>query len=119
MQSSFRSFLVAAALAVGASMAGCNGGSSTTVPPVPVATAPVILVAGSTRTFAGTDSQMYVYASPIPGQSNYTATSTFAGTATISKAAAGAPAAWDVNQTVHYTVTQAAKAGTQALTADT
>jgi hypothetical protein len=119
MQSSLRSFLVAAALAAGASMEGCNGGSSTTVPPVPVATAPVILVAGSTRTFSGSDSQMYVYASPSPGQSNYTATSTFSGTTTISKAAAGAPAAWDVNQTVHYTVTQAAKAGTQALTSDT
>jgi hypothetical protein len=119
MQSFQRAFLVATALATGAVIAGCNGGSSTTVPPVAVATAPVILVAGSTRTFSGSDSQMHVYASPSAGQSNFTAASTFSGTTTISKAAPGAPAAWDVNQTVHYTVTQAAKAGTQALTADT
>ena len=101
-------------------VAACNGGgSSTTVPPVAVATAPVILVAGSRRTFAGTDSQMVVYASPSTGQSNYNAASTFSGTTTISKSAPGAPAAWDVNQTIKYTVTQAAKAGTQALSADT
>lgn len=119
MQPFLRSFAIATAFAAGVSVTGCNGGSSTSVPPVAVATAPVILVAGSQRTFSGTDSQTHVYASPSPGQSNYMSASTFTGTTTIAKAAMGAPAAWDVNQVVHYTITQAAKSGTQSLTADT
>jgi len=110
--------LVAAAFAAGMSLSGCNG-SPTSAAPLPRATAPVILVAGSQRVFSGSDSQTHVYASPAPGQSNYTSASTFTGTTMIAKAASGSPAAWDVNQVVHYTVTQPAKSGTQALTADT
>ncbi len=118
MHVSSRSLLVAAAIGSGVTAAGC-GGSTSVPPPVAVATAPVILVAGSQRVFSGTDSATHVYASPSPGQSNYTSASTFAGTTTISKAAAGAPAAWDVNAVVAYTITQPAKSGAQTLSTDT
>ncbi len=119
MQLFLRSFLAVMAFALGVAMTGCGGSSTTSVPPVAVATAPVILVAGSQRVLSGTDTQMHVFASPSPGQSNYTSASTFTATTTIAKASPGAPAAWDVNQVIHYTVTQAVKSGTQALTADT
>jgi hypothetical protein len=110
--------LATAALAVAA--AGCSGGGSSPAPtPSSAATPPAILVAGNQRTFTGTDTTTHVYASPSPGQANYTSASTFAGTTTINTAASGAPAAWDINSTVTYTVTQAATTGTQTLSTDT
>jgi hypothetical protein len=115
----FRQSFVLAAAALAVAAAGCSGGSSPTPTPHTTPPPPTILVAGSQRTFTGTDTTTHVYANPSPGQANYTSASTLAATTTIEPAAAGAPAAWDINSTVTYAVTQAATTGTQTLTSDT
>jgi len=117
---SFRQSLIVVAAALAASATGCGGSSGGSVTPRPTTTAspPTILVAGSQRTFTGTDTTSHVYANPSPGQANYTSASSFTATTTIQDAASGAPATFDVNSVVDYTVTQAATTGTQTLTSD-
>ena len=119
---SYRQFLIVVAALLAACTTGCGGSSGGSVTPQPTATStatpPTILVAGSQRTFTGTDTTTHVYASPSPGQANYTSASSFTATTTIQDAASGAPATFDVNSVVDYTVTQAATTGTQTLTSD-
>ena len=115
----FRLPCIVAAAAMAVAAAGCSGGSSPTPTPHTTSPPPTILVAGSERTFTGTDTATHVYANPSPGQANYTSASTFAATTTVNAAAAGAPAAFDINSTVAYTVTQPATTGTQTLSTDT
>jgi hypothetical protein len=111
--------LAAVTVTVAVAAAGCGGSSSPTPTPHNTATPPTILVAGSQRTLTGTDTTTHVYVNPSPGQANYTSASTFTATTTINTAAAGAPAAWDINSTVNYTITTPATTGTQTLSTDT
>jgi len=72
-----------------------------------------ILIAGKVAKFTGSDTIVHTYASPLPGQANFTEAYAFAQTTTVNLAAAGAPAPYDVNTTVTFTASQAPPAGTQ------
>jgi len=110
MHSSRIIFFSSVAVAAGA-LGACSGGGGNVALAPPVNSK--ILIAGKVAKYTGSDTIVHTYASPGPGQANYTEAYTFAQTTTVNLAAAGAPAPYDVQATLTYTASQAPAAGTQ------
>jgi hypothetical protein len=109
-------FFSSIAVAAGA-LGACSGGGGDAV--LTPTTNSKILIAGKVAKYTGSDTIVHTYASPAPGQANYTEAYTFAQTTTVNLAAPGAPAPYDVNATLTYTASQAPAAGTQKESATT
>lgn len=104
---------LSAALILGLTVAGCGGGSSSSSPtPLPTGTPPpAILVNGATYQYTGSETVAITYTNPTSTNVNSNAAYTYTAAQTVSNAAAGAAAAFDVNRVTTYTVTQAPASG--------
>jgi hypothetical protein len=80
-----------------------------------------VLIPGTVGQYNGTDTLVHVFPHPTGTQANYTAAYTFKLTRNVEAAAAGAPAAIDVNAVTTYTTTQDPGSGVteSSLAADT
>jgi hypothetical protein len=65
-----------------------------------------VLIPGTVGQYNGTDTLVHVYPNPTGTQANYTAAYTFKLSRNVEAAAAGAPAAIDVNAVTTYTTTE-------------
>jgi hypothetical protein len=87
-------------------LSACGGNGGTTPSPRPTPTVSPVLVPGTVGQYSGTDIITHVFPNPTGTQANYTAGYTFKLTRSIESAAAGAPAAIDINALTTYTTTQ-------------
>src|ERR1700690_2718519 len=96
-------FVLCAAVAL---LTGCSGSNAATPPTTRFTPLPV-LVAGSVYNYSGTYSETITYASPSPTQPNSDGTYTIAEVEKVVGAGSTAPAPFDVQRTLTYTVTKA------------